>query len=143
LIRPQPHFDFSRRCEVLGPIHIGLRNRVGSNLGFPFVAIAGISYGRLSTIPFPTAWEKSKELPVNAGWQRATREAGFSNGGVAALLFLSMAETNRASLRSALGALGVVYGDIGTSVLYAFRECLSFGVSRHDEGILGILSLII
>jgi hypothetical protein len=43
LIRPQPHFDFSRRCEVLGPMHIGLRNRVGSNLGFPFVAIAGIS----------------------------------------------------------------------------------------------------
>ena len=37
----------------------------------------------------------------------------------------------------------VVYGDIGTSVLYAFRECLSFGVSQHSEGILGILSLII
>jgi KUP system potassium uptake protein len=54
-----------------------------------------------------------------------------------------MAETNRASFRSALGALGVVYGDIGTSVLYAFRECLSFGVSRTDESILGILSLII
>jgi KUP system potassium uptake protein len=54
-----------------------------------------------------------------------------------------MTGTHRASLRSALGALGVVYGDIGTSVLYAFRECLSFGVSRHDEGILGILSLII
>ena len=54
-----------------------------------------------------------------------------------------MTGTNRASLRSALGALGVVYGDIGTSVLYAFRECLSFGVSQHSEGILGILSLII
>jgi KUP system potassium uptake protein len=54
-----------------------------------------------------------------------------------------MSGTNRASLRSALGALGVVYGDIGTSVLYAFRECLSFGVSQHSEGILGILSLII
>ena len=54
-----------------------------------------------------------------------------------------MTGTNRASLRSALGALGVVYGDIGTSVLYAFRECLSFGVSQHNEGILGILSLII
>ncbi len=54
-----------------------------------------------------------------------------------------MTGTNRASLRTALGALGVVYGDIGTSALYAFRECLSFGVSQHDEGILGILSLII
>jgi KUP system potassium uptake protein len=54
-----------------------------------------------------------------------------------------MTETNRASLRSALGALGVVYGDIGTSALYAFRECLSFGIGQHEEGILGILSLII
>jgi K+ transporter len=62
---------------------------------------------------------------------------------VAALLFLSMTGTNRASLSSALGALGVVYGDIGTSVLYAFRECLSFGVSQHNEGVLGIFSLII
>jgi KUP system potassium uptake protein len=50
--------------------------------------------------------------------------------------------TNGASLRSALGALGIVYGDIGTSVLYAFRECLAHGISDR-EGILGILSLII
>lgn len=43
---------------------------------------------------------------------------------------------------SALGALGVVYGDIGTSVLYAFDECLEHGiVAPHD--ILGVLSLII
>ena len=43
---------------------------------------------------------------------------------------------------SALGALGVVYGDIGTSVLYAFKECLSHGIiAPHD--ILGVLSLII
>ena len=43
-----------------------------------------------------------------------------------------------------LGALGVVYGDIGTSPLYAFREC--FAEERHleptPENILGILSLI-
>ena len=45
-------------------------------------------------------------------------------------------------LGSALGALGIVYGDIGTSVLYAFRECLAH--SAHDqEAVLGILSLII
>jgi KUP system potassium uptake protein len=45
-------------------------------------------------------------------------------------------------LGSALGALGIVYGDIGTSVLYAFRECLAR--SAHDqESVLGILSLII
>src|SRR6478672_3455179 len=43
---------------------------------------------------------------------------------------------------SALGALGIVYGDIGTSVLYAFRECLAHS-AHHQETILGILSLII
>jgi KUP system potassium uptake protein len=43
-----------------------------------------------------------------------------------------------------LGALGVVYGDIGTSVLYALRECFhaQHGVPISNENILGILSLI-
>jgi K+ transporter len=53
-----------------------------------------------------------------------------------------MKNNNGACLRSALGALGIVYGDIGTSVLYAFRECLAHGISDR-EGILRILSLII
>lgn len=44
----------------------------------------------------------------------------------------------------ALGALGVVYGDIGTSPLYALRECF---LGEHDlaitaPNVLGILSLI-
>jgi len=44
----------------------------------------------------------------------------------------------------ALGALGVVYGDIGTSPLYAFRESFhaSYGIEVHAINILGILSLI-
>ncbi len=44
----------------------------------------------------------------------------------------------------ALGALGIVYGDIGTSPLYAFRECFAgtHGVPASQENILGILSLI-
>ena len=44
----------------------------------------------------------------------------------------------------ALGALGIVYGDIGTSPLYAFRECFagSHGIPASHENILGILSLI-
>src|SRR5688500_589368 len=46
------------------------------------------------------------------------------------------------SLSLSVGALGVVYGDIGTSVLYAFKECLLHGVST-DRDILGVLSLII
>ena len=53
-----------------------------------------------------------------------------------------MKPTNGVPFSSALGALGIVYGDIGTSVLYAFRECLAHGVG-DQEGVLGILSLII
>lgn len=45
----------------------------------------------------------------------------------------------------ALGALGVVYGDIGTSPLYAFRECLQgpHGLASSPENVLGLLSLIL
>jgi KUP system potassium uptake protein len=44
----------------------------------------------------------------------------------------------------AIGALGVVYGDIGTSPLYAIRECVTLphGVGATPENILGILSLV-
>ena len=44
-----------------------------------------------------------------------------------------------------LGALGVVYGDIGTSPIYAFREALHIrpGASTSTSEILGLLSLII
>jgi KUP system potassium uptake protein len=43
-----------------------------------------------------------------------------------------------------LGALGVVYGDIGTSPLYALRECFGegHGLPVCPENVLGILSLI-
>ena len=43
-----------------------------------------------------------------------------------------------------LGALGVVYGDIGTSPLYALRECFSphLGVQLTPSHVLGVLSLI-
>ncbi|MGE0525707.1 MAG: potassium transporter Kup, partial [Bdellovibrionales bacterium] len=44
-----------------------------------------------------------------------------------------------------LGALGVVYGDIGTSPLYAIRECFSghYDIPVSTGNVLGILSLII
>src|SRR5215470_3497422 len=46
-----------------------------------------------------------------------------------------------------LGCIGVVYGDIGTSPLYAFRESVLAAVGRNaaagEDAILGILSLII
>jgi KUP system potassium uptake protein len=43
-----------------------------------------------------------------------------------------------------LSALGVVYGDIGTSPLYALRECFhhKHGVAATPENVIGILSLI-
>jgi KUP system potassium uptake protein len=42
-----------------------------------------------------------------------------------------------------LGALGVVYGDIGTSPLYALKEVFNGGhVATTDANILGVLSLI-
>ncbi|HVO03755.1 MAG TPA: potassium transporter Kup [Candidatus Cybelea sp.] len=46
--------------------------------------------------------------------------------------------------RLALGALGVVYGDIGTSPLYTFRECFheSTGVAVDRVSVYGVLSLV-
>ena len=43
-----------------------------------------------------------------------------------------------------LGALGVVFGDIGTSPLYALQECVSsaHGATPTAENVLGLLSLI-
>ncbi len=50
----------------------------------------------------------------------------------------------RALFRFTLGAVGVVFGDIGTSPLYAFRECFSplHGLQPTAPNILGVLSLI-
>ncbi|SCK26323.1 KUP system potassium uptake protein [Variovorax sp. HW608] len=52
--------------------------------------------------------------------------------------------SSRSSLGAlCLGAVGVVYGDIGTSPLYAFKEVFASGhVAVTPDNILGILSLI-
>jgi KUP system potassium uptake protein len=44
----------------------------------------------------------------------------------------------------ALGALGIVYGDIGTSPLYALRDCFSgeHGITPTPANVLGVLSLV-
>src|ERR1700686_1838188 len=45
-----------------------------------------------------------------------------------------------------LGSIGVVYGDIGTSPLYAFREAViaaSAGGAVTSQAVLGVLSLIL
>jgi KUP system potassium uptake protein len=58
----------------------------------------------------------------------------------------------RAIALASLGALGVVYGDIGTSPLYAMKECLAFPSSPHAivsdaatlaPNVLGVLSLML
>src|SRR5687768_9001649 len=44
-----------------------------------------------------------------------------------------------------LTALGVVFGDIGTSPLYAFRECFApvHGIAVTADNVIGLLSLIL
>ena len=44
-----------------------------------------------------------------------------------------------------LAALGVVYGDIGTSPLYALKQCFhgSHGIAASPENVLGVVSLIV
>ncbi len=54
--------------------------------------------------------------------------------------FVSASKSSLAALT--LGAIGVVYGDIGTSVLYAFKEVFVSGhVPITRDNILGVLSL--
>jgi KUP system potassium uptake protein len=51
---------------------------------------------------------------------------------------------NKQLFTLALASLGVVFGDIGTSPLYALRECLnrSHGVPTSPPNVLGIVSLV-
>ena len=46
--------------------------------------------------------------------------------------------------RLTLGAIGIVYGDIGTSPLYALRECFhgTHGAAATPENVLGVVSLV-
>jgi KUP system potassium uptake protein len=60
----------------------------------------------------------------------------------------AMVEENPTGRRLAVltvTALGVVYGDIGTSPLYALRECFKpeYGIAATPENVYGVLSLIV
>ena len=48
----------------------------------------------------------------------------------------------RWSLSAVVGATGIVYGDIGTSPLYAMEESLNAAGAFNTEAVLGVLSLI-
>ncbi len=55
----------------------------------------------------------------------------------------SSSRTSAVNASLVLGALGVVFGDIGTSPLYAFRESIEhLAPADRAHGILGVLSLI-
>jgi len=71
---------------------------------------------------------------------RASLQASVPNSGAHSELF-----ERRDFWALTFGTIGVVYGDIGTSPLYAVRESVlaAGGVSSNAEIILGILSLII
>ena len=53
--------------------------------------------------------------------------------------------TGKALVGMTFAALGVVYGDIGTSPLYALKECFApgHGLARTPENVIGVLSLIL
>ena len=62
------------------------------------------------------------------------RTSGVSGNGVGSSRLLPLS----------LASLGVVYGDIGTSPLYALRECFNgpHAVALTRANVLGVLSLI-
>ena len=76
-------------------------------------------------VPSPVAVPSSPNHGIPAG------DGGHGNPG-----------DNRYLIKLAFGALGVVYGDIGTSPLYSMRECFAGGMETTHENILGVLSLI-
>jgi len=57
----------------------------------------------------------------------------------------SASDSHAKQRKLVLTALGVVFGDIGTSPLYAFRECFSpaHGIAVTSDNVIGLLSLIL
>jgi KUP system potassium uptake protein len=53
-----------------------------------------------------------------------------------------MNRARRLSLSSIVGAVGIVYGDIGTSPLYTMQEAVDAAGTFNSEAVLGVLSLI-
>src|SRR6202040_555934 len=53
-----------------------------------------------------------------------------------------MNNSRRLSVSAVIGAMGIVYGDIGTSPLYAMQSALDAAGTFNAEAVLGVLSLI-
>jgi KUP system potassium uptake protein len=56
---------------------------------------------------------------------------------------LPRGETRQLPAAAALAALGIVYGDIGTSPLYAFKQAAAAGGTISPEIVMGVASLIL
>ena len=86
--------------------------------------------GRIRSVhPVEDFQPRARQLTPSADWR----------------LLSTAGATARPLLPLTLTAIGVVYGDIGTSPLYAMRECFfgSHSVPPTHENVLGVLSLII
>lgn len=68
----------------------------------------------------------------------------FVQAAETAVMTMQKSGGSRYTLVLALGALGVVYGDIGTSPLYALRECFHgpHAIEVSNTNVFGVLSLI-
>src|SRR3984957_16610793 len=53
-----------------------------------------------------------------------------------------MSNQHRWSIGTVVSATGIVYGDIGTSPLYALEQSLAAAGRFDAEGVMGVLSLI-
>ena len=75
----------------------------------------------------------SKTIPVHGGFDTGTV-------GEAVTAY----PDRKATLRLAIAALGVVYGDIGTSPLYTVRECFNgpHAIALDEANLFGVVSLI-
>jgi KUP system potassium uptake protein len=98
--------------------------------------------------PPPAAAQSTPGSPIPPGGvlpPTATNTSGFH----AAVPQRGHVETHPTGKRLtllSLGALGIVYGDIGTSPLYALQQCFNsktFSIAPVPENVYGILSLIV
>ena len=72
----------------------------------------------------------------------AAAPPGDAAAQAAALTSNPMNHSRRLSLSSIVGAIGIVYGDIGTSPLYALQEAVNDAGTFDTQAVLGVLSLI-
>jgi KUP system potassium uptake protein len=90
---------------------------------------------KLSTAAAKTTPSAPQHRPPRSSPSSATASLGHGHGGDGGTAY---------QLKLGIAALGVVYGDIGTSPLYAMRECFNkeYGIAVTPTNVMGILSLI-